>query len=167
MCIGHSPHRQLAVPTVTDLSCGERALLAVIRLWFRGDPNTTASLAPIRDQLRRGGIADATLLPLFTFLGVLSQTLCVRPDIHCAECAKIGADEEALLAVFASHQHRNPDAAVTILGRWLNPVTRRQCSEAAADVAACLSRSTPPILLRPPVAIPSLPFEDDLSEAAD
>ena len=166
MVIEQSPLRRSPDPTLTDLGEGERALLAAIRLWHRGYPDTTAALAPMRGRLRQGGIPEAVLLPLLTFLGVFSQNT-RRPLVsRSVDCARIGADERALLAVFAAQQRRDAGLAVEILGRWLSPIARCQCLDSATQVADGFSRCSPAVVLGAPEAAAG-PSSLDYLDAAD
>ena len=148
MSIEQSPARRLPDTTLSDLGPGERALVSAIRLWVRGYPNTSRSLAPMRDRLRRGGVSDEVLLPLVTCLGILSQNARAALQTGGLESDRLGADEAALLAVFAACQRHDSGAAAASLGRWLNPQVRCQCLDSAAQVAAGLSRCSPAVLLR-------------------
>ena len=148
MCHFHSPNRRLAVVALSDLGSGERALLSVVRLWFRGHSDTPAGLATMRERMRAGGGPDTVLLPLCSMLAVLKRTANRPLDIHCPDCARLGADESDLLSIFSSCQRRRSERAATILGNWLSPLLCRHIEDLAQQVARGLADGPTALLLR-------------------
>lgn len=119
---------------MSELTPLERGLLRAIRHWCRPAGDRHAVLAAVRGALAQEGLPDEPLVPLFAFLGTLTQNARPIPEVRCPDCVAVGQDEEALLAMFAAcRDRRHGDAALT-LRRWLPSTASGIAWGAAVDV---------------------------------
>lgn len=121
---------------MSDLTPFERGVLRAIRQWCRAGSDCHAALPAIRATLRREGVPDSLLPPLFAFLATLSRNARPAPVVRCPDCAGVGADEDALLAVFEACRGGADADADRLLGRWLPAPVAGAARMAAAQVAA-------------------------------
>ncbi|AWK85589.1 hypothetical protein [Azospirillum thermophilum] len=143
--------------TVMDLTTAERAMLTGVRQWFRA--GTAGAMAAMRTGLNVAGVPNTALLPLFALLGTFAVTSALRPEVRCPTCAKVSADEAALLDALAAMQAGEADTAAQILDRWLPTLALCMATDAMRELSAILDSACIRLPRRRPARIVALAAE--------
>ncbi|MGH6947121.1 MAG: hypothetical protein ACREDZ_07310 [Kiloniellales bacterium] len=133
---------------VCDLTCGERLLLAGLRLWVA------------RFRERRCGLHELLLLfeayrlrPVAAGLhGLLLLTAyCASRsvEVRARGALALSADEARIIAAVACAQQQGAGAAALLLGDWLPAGQARVAGAAAGEIAACCRDARLALPIRP------------------
>jgi hypothetical protein len=122
--------------TVMDLTAAERALLTGVRQWFRA--GTAGAMASMRIGLNIAGVPSTALLPLFALLGTFAVANAAKPEVRCPACARVSADEAAMLDALAAIQGGDPETAAQLFDRWLPVVALCMATDALRELASIL-----------------------------
>jgi hypothetical protein len=122
--------------TVMDLTAAERALLTGVRQWFRA--GTAGAMASMRIGLNIAGVPNTALLPLFALLGTFAVANAAKPEVRCPACARVSADEAAMLDALAAIQGGDPETAAQLFDRWLPVVALCMATDALRELASIL-----------------------------
>ncbi|HYD66456.1 hypothetical protein [Azospirillum sp.] len=123
--------------TVDDLTEGEGAVLAAVRLWFRS--GTARTMPAIRTALSRAGIPGEALLPLFAMLGVLAADSSRAMRVEAPATVRVASDEMAFLEALGAFQHGEDADGMMLLDNWLPLVALCMVSASARDFGRALA----------------------------
>lgn len=143
--------------TVADLSAAERAMLTGVRQWFRA--GTAGAMAAMRTGLGVAGVPNTALLPLFALLGTFAVAQAQKPEIRCPACARVSADEAALLDALAAMQSGEEDVATQLLDRWLPLVALCMATDAMRELTGILDAARIRLPRRRPARLIALAAE--------